>query len=92
MKSYFYIIQYAHLFEQTDILKGSGNACLIDISNLLSGNIFSIQKDFSGIRFIDSGQKIEDGSLSGSVWSDQSIKLFLFDGNVKSVYRTKTTK
>ena len=45
VKAYLYVVKNAQVLEQTDILEGSRDACLIDLGScLVTGNVLSIQE------------------------------------------------
>ena len=92
MKSYFNIIKNSQFFEKTDVLECSCNSGLTDLNIFLSCKILSVQKNLSRIRFIYSCQKVEYGCLTGTIWSNQSVKFFFLYLEVKVIYRTETSE
>ena len=92
MQTGLYVIQHAHLLKQTDILERSRDTGLTYIDNLLSCYIFSIQQHFSGIWTIYSCKKVKHCGFPGAVGADQTIQLFFFNGNVKTVYRPEAAE
>ena len=80
VKASLYIVKHAQLLEQTDILEGSRNACLIDLDGAFSGNILSIQDDTvraSGL--YTPVRRLKMVVFTGAVRSDQAVKLSFFD-------------
>ncbi len=76
VKSYFNIIKNSQFFEKTDVLECSCNSGLTDLN----------------IWFIYSCQKVEYGCLTGTVWSNQSVKFFFLYLEVKVIYRAETSE
>ena len=72
VKTNFYIVKHAQLLEQTDILEGSRDACLIDLDCLVTGNVLSIQQNPSAIRLVHARQKVENSRFTSAVRSDQA--------------------
>ena len=87
-----YVIQNRQVAEQTDILEGTGNACLADLNGLFSGKVLSIQENASIVRFVYTGQQIEYGCFSCSVGADQTIQFSFFDGNMKFIHSTQAAE
>ena len=92
VKSCLYIVQHTHLMEQTDILECSGNSRFVDINGTLSGDILPVQIDNSLIRLIHTCKKIKDCSLTGTVRTDQTIKLSFLDGDMEIIHCMKTAE
>ena len=92
VKPHLHVIQHAELLEQTDILKCSGNSRLADINRLLPGNIRSVQEHLSAVRFIHTGQKVKHRRLPGPIRSDQPVKFFFLNRNIKRIHRTETAE
>ena len=92
VQSGLYIIQHRQILKQTDILKGSGNTGFIDIYGFLPCNILSVQDDTSVVRLVYTGQQIEYRGFTGSVRSDQAIKLPLLNTDMKCIYRPESAK
>ena len=86
------VVQHRKLLEQTDILKGTGNAVLVDFNGLMSCNIFSVQPDKSLVRLIDAGQKIEYRRLPRAVGADQPVQLPFLDLKVEIIHSTEAAK
>ena len=92
MQSDLYIVKHALILKQTDVLKRTRNARLVDVDRFLSCDIRTIQADSSLIRHIHTGKHIKYRRLAGTVRSDQTVKLSLLDGNMKIIYRTKSSE
>ena len=84
-QSRLYVVDHGKLLEKPDILKGSCDSRPVYLDGTFSGDIRSVQKDLPFVRLVDTGQEIEDGCFSGSVGTDQPIKLALFYGNMEIV-------
>ena len=86
VKSHLYVVKDAQIFKQTDVLKGSGHSCPVNLNIFLSRNVLSVQKDDSSVRLVHACQKVEYGCLSRSVRADEAVRLALLNCNVKIVY------
>ena len=84
-----YIILNTHIFKQADILKGSGNARLINIYGLFPDYIFSVKPYNSLRRLVNPGQKIKYRRLSGTVRADQALELSFFNHHIQAVHSPK---
>ena len=92
VESCLYIVQYAQLFKETDILECSGDSILADIYRFLSRDILSVQKNFSAVRFIHTCQQVKNRGLACAVRSDQTVQFFFFYRYVKCIHRAETAK
>ena len=92
MQTSLYIVQYGHIFKESNILECSCDSCFINIDNTSSGDILTIQLDNSLCWLINTCKKIKYGCFSGTVWSDQTIKLAFFDFQLKIIYSMKAAK
>jgi len=64
--------------EELDILEGSCDPFFGDLIGFEVSDLFSFEKDLSGIRRIDSTDAIKDGGFSGSIRSNNRINRTLF--------------
>ncbi len=71
-------------FKESNILECSCDSCFINIDNTFSGDILTIQLDNSLCWFVYTCEKVEYRCLTGTVWSDQSIKLAFFRFSVEN--------
>ena len=92
MKTNLYIVKHAQLLEQTDILEGSRDACLIDLDCLVTGNVLSIQQNPSAIRLVHARQKVENSRFTSAVRSDQAVELSFFYRDAEIIDRFQTAK
>ena len=92
MQPYFYIVYHRQILEQSNILEGSCNSCLIDFDGLFTGNILSIQRNNTLCGLIYTCQKVEYGGLTCTVGTDQSVQGTFFNLNIEIIYRTKSAE
>ena len=88
----FDIIENAQLRKQTDILKSTRHAQLIDFDLFFTGDIFAVQNNFAGGRLVNTGQHIKNGGFTGAVRANQPVKLAFFNFQVKLVNRAKSAE
>ena len=76
--------------EQTDILDCSGDSRLVDINGTLSVDIMSVKIHDSLVRLGHTCKKVKDCSLTGTIRTDQTIKLSFLDGDIEIIQCMKT--
>ena len=86
------IVQHGQILKQTDVLEGPGDSGLVYFRGFLAGNVDSRQLNASRVRLIYACQQVENGGLTGSVWSDKAVKLPLFYADLKVVNCLKAAK
>ena len=79
MKGNFNIVEDRQLFEESNILKCSGDAQRGILMGLQVGDISVFKEDTATGGFEDSGKQIKYRGLAGSVRSDQADQLTLAD-------------
>ena len=85
MKACFYIVQHRQFLKQTNILKGSCSAGLIDFNGAPACYVHTVQLNASGIGLVYTCQKVKHRGLSSSVRAYKAIKLPLLNPNIKIV-------
>ena len=84
VKTCLHIVQHRQILKQTDVLEGPGNAGLVYFRGFPAGNVDSCQLNASCIRLIYACQQIENSGLTGSVGTDETVKLsFLLNFSAK---------
>ena len=83
VKTCLHIVQHRQILKQTDVLEGPGNAGLVYFRGFPAGNVDSCQLNASRIRLIYACQQIENSGLTGSVGTDEAVKLSLFYADLK---------
>ena len=83
MKSDHNISDHAHVAEQADVLECSCNSFMIDLLLCFSFQFFSVKEEGSCRRKINTGQHIEDRSLSRTIRTDHSVDLSFFDLDIR---------
>ena len=73
VKTYFNIVDYGQILEQTDVLEGSCNTVLVNFNIFTSGNILAVQADNAFIWLVNTGKQVEYGGLSGTVRTYQTV-------------------
>ena len=86
------IVKHAHLAEQADILKRAGNAELVDLNRRLAVEADPVERDGARGGLVNAGQHVEDRRLAGTVRSDQTVQLPLFNGEIEAVDRLESAE
>ena len=87
-----HIVQNRQLFEEPDVLEGSGDPFFVDLNSLLAGDVFSVPDHLACVWFIHDCEQVEYGGLAGAVWPDQAIELLLLNGEVEAVHRPQSSE
>ena len=86
------IVQHGQILKQTDVLEGPGDSGLVYFRGFLAGNVDSRQLNASRVRLIYACQQIENSGLTGSVGTDETVKLSLFYADLKIINCLKAAK
>ena len=92
VKTCLHIVQHRQILKQTDVLEGPGNAGLVYFRGFPAGNVDSCQLNASRIRLIYACQQIENSGLTGSVGTDETVKLSLLYADLKIINCLKAAK
>ena len=88
----FDIVLHRHGIEQTDVLKGSGNACLVDLHGVHAMGVLAVQQDGSLGGLIHLGQQVKNRGFSRAVGADEAGNLRPADGQVEIVHGLQAAK
>ncbi len=83
--TYQYIFQGAHLAKRTGRLEGSGNPQLADCMGLTAVYFFTFEQNFTAAGCNPTADQIEQGCLSGTIWSHQANDLTFVEGEVNRI-------
>ena len=86
------VVDDGHLVEEADILEGTGDAVLVDLRRLVSGDVLAVELNDSRRRLVDACQHVEDGRLAGAVRPDEAVELALLYMQLKIIDGQKTTE
>src|SRR5699024_5895516 len=81
------VVNDRHLFEQTDVLEGAGDAGTDDLVGLFAVHPLAAQVEGALGGHVDAGDQVEDGGLARAVGADQPHQLGLADLDVEIVHR-----
>ena len=88
----FDVIDDAEIAEKTDILESSGNTGFVYVDSIHLFDILAVQIHLSSCRFVYFGKHIENGSLAGTVRTDQTDYFIRIYFHIQVVYGSKTAK
>src|ERR1019366_2592058 len=92
MLPYQHILKDSHIVEKPDILKGTRNTTRYNLVGTYSSNRVPFQTNIARCRFIDTGNKIKNGGLAGTVWADDADNLFRVNYQVHILNGNQTSE
>jgi hypothetical protein len=81
-----------HIVKKTNVLERTGNAFLVDLFLRKPIQFFPVKIERTGGRLIYTGEKIEYRGLAGTIRTDQTVDLILFDAEVNILSSLETAK
>ena len=82
MHTYHNVFQHGHLLEEVDDLIGAADTGPIDLIRLATIDTLAIEVDLTAGGSIDAIDQVEQGCLSGTVGTDQTITVSFCKFNV----------
>ena len=91
-KSDLNIVDNRHLLKKSDVLECSCYSRMINFYCVFSCYVFTVKLYLAFIWLIHACKKVEHRSFTGTVWSDKSVELTLFDCHIKIVNCAQSTE